>query len=167
MTTPKGSFAVPYHTKHGNWIKLPLPPDFPANLELREQMASTDHREAWMMRYLDEVYAEYRSEDNRRRTDISADAMGDSGIDYFASTSPDPERVWLDADRKARLSAVLTDTLTSSQLEYVRMHVLENMSYPQIVAYKAAQGIVITPDVPRKQVERALRRLSKIIPKNF
>lgn len=120
-------FTVPYLTPRGNTIDLPVP-DLPDSEELRAQLLEPASRPKWAHGYLDDVYAEYRELDNRRRSDISVDQPGHGdddergglGADYFASDDPDfTEQV------EANLAVVeLLSPLTATQREYIELHVL-------------------------------------------
>lgn len=68
-------FTVPYLTPRGNTIDLPVP-DLPDSEKLRVQLRDPASRPTWARAYLDDVYAEYRELDNRRRSDISVDQPG-------------------------------------------------------------------------------------------
>lgn len=158
-------FSVPYLTPRGNTIDLPLP-DLPDSEELRAQLRDPASRPKWALAYLDDVYAEYREQDNRRRSDISADQPGHGdddhggkGADYFASDDPDfTEQV------EANLTVVeLLSPLAATQREYIELHVLQGDRFTEIAADKTAAGQPTSADAVRKAVSRGLAQLRKTL----
>lgn len=159
-------FTVPYLTPRGNTIDLPVP-DLPDSEELRAQLRDPASRPKWARAYLDDVYAEYREQDNRRRSDISADQhsrndgedCGGLGADYFASDDPDfTEQV------EANLAVVeLMSPLTATQREYIELHVLHGDRFTEIAAGKTAAGQPTSADAVRKAVSRGLAQLRKTL----
>ncbi len=159
-------FTVPYLTPRGNTIDLPVP-DLPDSEELRAQLCDLASRPKWARAYLDDVYAEYRELDNRRRSDISADQPGHGdddergglGADYFASDDPDfTEHV------EANLAVVeLLSPLTATQREYIELHVLHGDRFTEIAADKTVAGQPTSADAVRKAVSRGLAQLRKTL----
>lgn len=159
-------FTVPYLTPRGNTIDLPLS-DLPDSEELRAQLRDPASRPQWACAYLDDMYAEYRELDNRRRSDISADQPGRGdddergglGADYFASDDPDfTEQV------EADLAAVeLLSPLTATQREYIELHVLRGDRFTEIAADKTVAGQLTSADAVRKAVSRGLAQLRKTL----
>lgn len=159
-------FTVPYLTPRGNLIDLAVP-DLPDSEELRAQLRDPASRPKWARAYLDDVYAEYRLWDNRRRSDISADQPGHGdndergglGADYFASDDPDfTEQV------EANLAVVeLLSPLTATQREYIELYVLRGDRFTEIAADKTAAGQPTSADAVRKAVSRGLAQLRKTL----
>ena len=159
-------FTVPYLTPRGNTIDLPVP-DLPDSEELRAQLRDPASRPKWARAYLDDVYAEYRELDNRRRSDISVDQPGHGdddergglGADYFASDDPDfTEQV------EANLAVVeLLIPLTATQREYIELHVLHGDRFTEIAADKTGAGQPTSADAVRKAVSRGLAQLRKTL----
>lgn len=156
-------FTVSYLTPRGNTIDLPVS-DLPESEELRAQLRNPASRPKWARAYLDEVYAEYRELDNRRRSDISVDQPGHGddergalGADYFASDDPDfAEQV------EANLAVVeLLRPLTATQREYIKLHVLHGDRFTEIAADKTGAGQPTSADAVRKAVSRGLAQLRK------
>ena len=159
-------FTVPYLTPRGNTIDLPVP-DLPDSEELRAQLRDPASRPKWARAYLDDVYAEYRELDNRRRSDISVDQPGHSdndergglGADYFASDDPDfTEQV------EDNLAVVeLLSPLTAPQRAYIELHVLHGDRFTEIAADKTGAGQPTSADAVRKAVSRGLAQLRKTL----
>ncbi len=159
-------FSVPYLTPRGNLIDLPVP-DLPDSEELRAQLRDPASRPKWACAYLDDVYAEYRELDNRRRSDISADQPshgddddhGGQGADFFASDDPDfTEQV------EANLAVVeLLSLLTATQREYIELHVLRGDRFTEIAADKTVAGQPTSADAVRKAISRGLAQLRRTL----
>lgn len=149
-------FTVPYLTPRGKVIKLPVP-DLPDSEELRALMLNVEARPEWAQAYLDEVYAEYRQQDNRRRTDVSADAVGAAGADYFAAPGPD----LIDQLHDEETVIELLSSLPATQREYIELHVLHGDRFTEIAADKTAAGQPTSADAVRKAVSRGLAGLRK------
>ncbi|MEA5648164.1 MAG: hypothetical protein R5N71_01585 [Cutibacterium granulosum] len=159
-------FSVPYLTPRGNLIDLPVP-DLPDSEELRALLRDLASRPKWACAYLDDVYAEYRELDNRRRSDISVDQPGRNndeesgglGADYFASDDPDfTEQV------EASLAVVeLLSPLTATQREYIGLHVLRGDRFTEIAADKTAAGQSTSADAVRKAASRGLAQLRRTV----
>ena len=142
-------FTVPYLTPRGNTIDLPVP-DLPDSEELRAQLRDPASRPKWARAYLDDVYAEYRELDNRRRSDISVDQPGHGdddergglGADYFASDDPD-----------------FTEQVEAN----IELHVLHGDRFTEIAADKTGAGQPTSADAVRKAVSRGLAQLRKTL----
>lgn len=157
-------FSVPYLTPRGNTIDLPVP-DLPDSEELRAQLRDPASRPKWARAYLDDVYAEYRELDNRRRSDISVDQPGRNndeeggglGADYFALDDPDfTEQV------EANLAVVeLLSPLTATQREYIELHVLHGDRFTEIATDKTGAGQPTSANAVRKAVSRGRTQLRK------
>lgn len=152
-------FTVPYLTPRGKVIKLPVP-DLPDSEELHALMLNVEARPEWAQAYLDEVYAEYRQQDNRRRSDVSADAVGAAGADYFAAPVPQ----FIDQIHDEEIIIELLSSLTATQCEYIELHVLHDYRFTEIAADTAAAGQPTSADAVRKVVSRALARLRQSSP---
>ena len=159
-------FTVPYLTPRGNTIDLPVP-DLPDSEKLRVQLRDPASRPTWARAYLDDVYAEYRELDNRRRSDISVDQPGHGdddergglGADYFASEDPDFTEQF-----EANLAVVeLLSPLTATQREYIELHVLHGDWFTEIAADKTGAGQPTSADAVRKAVSRGLAQLRKTL----
>ncbi|MGV0376125.1 hypothetical protein ACUY2P_11235 [Corynebacterium hadale] len=159
-------FTVPFLTPRGNTIDLPVT-DLPDSEKLRAQLRDPASRPKWARTYLDDVYAEYRELDNRRRSDISVDQpgygdedkRGGLGADFFASDDPDfTEKV------EANLALVeLLSPLTATQREYIELHVLRGDRFTEIAADKNAAGQPTSADAVRKAVSRGLAQLRRTL----
>lgn len=152
------NFKVPYLTPAGKIIQLEVP-GFPDDAQLRDQLADMDSRPQWAQAYLDNVYAEYRQWDNRRRTDISADAVGDEGPDYFKNEQPD----FTEAFEASFTVELLLGALPEHKREVLELHVLRGDKFTEIAKDLTAAGHKISADGVRKLCRRTLDELRQKI----
>lgn len=155
------NYKVPYLTPKGRLIQLNVP-EFPDDDDLRRQLADLDSRPKWAQAYLDGVYAEYRERDNRRRSDISADAIGTEGADHFAAAQPDHA----ETVESGLTVELLLGSLPKRKREVVELHVLQGYRFTEIANDLTASGKRISSDGVRKLCRRALDDLRKIIEQN-
>lgn len=148
------NYKVPYLTPAGNIIQLEVP-GFPNDAQLRRQLADPDSRPEWARVYLDGVYAEYRQWDNRRRTDISADAGGDAGADYFEAAQPDHA----ETVESGLTVELLLGSLPERKREVLELHVLHGDKFTEIAKDLTAAGHKISADGVRKLCRRTLAEL--------
>ncbi|WP_277035139.1 RNA polymerase sigma factor [Propionimicrobium lymphophilum] len=153
-----GNFRVPYLTPKGQLIQLEVP-DLPDDAQLRDQLADIDNRPQWAQAYLDDVYAEYRQWDNRRRSDISADAVGDEGADHFEDDQP----YVADTVESGFTVELLLGALPERKREVLELHVLRGDRFTEIAADLTAAGRKISADGVRKLCRRALDELRQRI----
>lgn len=157
----KDNFRVPYRTPEGNIIKL-LVPEFPNDAQLRRQLADPDSRPEWARVYLDGVYSEYREWDNRRRSDISADAIGTEGADHFAAAQPD----YTETVESGLMVELLLGSLPKRKREVLELHVLRGDRFTEIAKDLTAAGDKISSDGVRKLCRRTLDELRQQIEQN-
>lgn len=152
------NFKVPYLTPKGRLIRLEVP-GFPDDAQLRCQLADLDERPAWAQAYLDGIYAEYRQWDNRRRTDISADEVGDEGADYFEDDQPDHA----ETVESGFMVELLLGALPERKREVLELHVLRGDRFTEIAKDLTAAGHKISADGLRKLCRRTLDELRQKI----
>lgn len=149
-------FTVRYRTPRGRWIDLPVP-QFPDDAGFRAQISDPQQRPKWAKAFLDETYREYRQDDNRRRSDVSVDAIGERGADYFQACQPGvEERV---VDRQTTIE--LLSCLSERSRHFVELRVVRGDRFSEIAQDMTAAGQPTSPDAVRKVVKRALEQLRK------
>lgn len=164
--------TIEYRGRRGGIINLTIE-DFPDEVEIRQQMQDPDFMPEWKRGYLEDLYNEYRDNENHRKKGVAltdesmsqflySDAAGHvvhiaPNIDRTGQTiaiNPTPQFVE-DIETQAQVEELLS-FLNENQREIIEKCVIEGMSFSELALQQGKDESAV-----RKAAKRALNTLKR------